>query len=136
MTDASDDALDAEALSAVANAMPRNLHEYRSAESTRRMLEAAAELIVEVGYHKMTLAAIGERAGYSRGLATMRFGSKAGLVQRLVEWSSEGWYDRRAMCRVADRCGYDSAIMLIDGIHRRAVTDPRKLRTFYSLMFE
>src|ERR1700730_19245088 len=113
MTDASDDALDAEALSAVANAMPRNLHEYRSAESTRRMLEAAAERIVEVGYHKMTLAAIGERAGYSRGLATMRFGSKKGLLQRLVESSMTDWLDRRATARFEGQSGYDAAIALL-----------------------
>jgi len=33
----------------------------------------------------MTLAAVGERAGYSRGLATARFGSKDELLRALVE---------------------------------------------------
>jgi AcrR family transcriptional regulator len=115
---------------------PRNMHEYRSAESGRRMLEAAADLIVEVGYHKMTLAAIGERAGYSRGLATVRFGSKAALLQRLVEWSTAGWYDQRALSRTSDKNGYDSVLMLLDSISRRVAGDARKMRTFYSLMFQ
>lgn len=115
---------------------PKNMHEYRSAESGRRMLEAAADLIVEVGYHKMTLAAIGERAGYSRGLATVRFGSKAALLQRLVEWSTAGWYDQRALSRTSDKNGYDSVLTLLDGISREVANDARKMRTFYSLMFQ
>jgi AcrR family transcriptional regulator len=115
---------------------PRNLHEYRSSESGRLMLEAAADLIVEVGYHKMTLAAIGARAGYSRGLATVRFGSKAALLQRLVEWSTAGWYDQRALSRTSDKSGYDSVLMLLDSISNRVADDARKMRTFYSLMFQ
>jgi len=122
---------------AVVNAStPKNMHEYRSAESGRRMLEAAADLIVEVGYHKMTLAAIGERAGYSRGLATVRFGSKAAVLQRLVEWSTAGWYDQRALSRTSDKDGYDSVLLLLDSISRRVADDARKMRTFYSLMFQ
>jgi AcrR family transcriptional regulator len=115
---------------------PRNLHQHRSAESSRLMLEAAAKLIVEVGYHKMTLAAIGEQAGYSRGLATMRFGSKAALVQKLVEFTTTGWYDRRALSRAAEICGYDAAVLLLDGISQQAADDPARIRTVYSLMFE
>ena len=39
----------------------------RSEESTRRLLDAAVELVAEAGYAGMTLAATGDRAGYSRG---------------------------------------------------------------------
>jgi AcrR family transcriptional regulator len=42
--------------------------------STRRLIQAAAELLTERGYERTTLAAIGERAGYSAGLVTGRFG--------------------------------------------------------------
>src|ERR1700730_15554913 len=92
---------------------PPNLHELHTADSTRKMLQAAGDLIVEVGYHKMTLAAIGERAGYSRGLATMRFGSKKGLLQRLVESSMTDWLDRRATARFEGQSGCDAAIALL-----------------------
>ena len=51
----------------------------RTAISDRAMLDAAIELVLEHGTEKTTLAMIGEKAGYSRGLATYRFGSKAGL---------------------------------------------------------
>lgn len=62
----------------------RCTQEERRAEAERRLLLAAAELIGEVGPSQVTLAAIGERAGYSRGLATHHFGSKGALMERLV----------------------------------------------------
>jgi AcrR family transcriptional regulator len=37
----------------------------------------------------VTLASIGERAGYSRGLATHHFGSKGAMMQRLVDTVTE-----------------------------------------------
>lgn len=49
------------------------------------MLEGAAALIGEVGLSRVTLAGIGERAGYSRGLVSHHFGSKGALMQRLVD---------------------------------------------------
>jgi AcrR family transcriptional regulator len=59
--------------------------EARRAEAERRLIAAAAELVGEVGPSRVTLANVGERAGYSRGLATHHFGSKGALMQRLVE---------------------------------------------------
>ena len=41
----------------------------RTALSDARMFDAAMQLIVEQGTHATTLKAVGERAGYSRGLA-------------------------------------------------------------------
>ena len=55
------------------------------------MLDAAIELILEHGIEKTTLAAIGEKAGYSRGLATYRFGSKAGLFDAVCKSISREW---------------------------------------------
>ena len=39
------------------------------------MLDAAEALILELGTQATTLKGVGERAGYSRGLAQARFGS-------------------------------------------------------------
>lgn len=44
----------------------------------------------------MTLAEVGEAAGCSRGLATHRFGSKAGLVQALAGYIGEQFGQQRA----------------------------------------
>jgi len=66
-------------------AAPRRSQLERRTEAERRLLEGAAILIGEVGPSRLTLAGIGERAGYSRGLATHHFGSKGALMKRLVE---------------------------------------------------
>ena len=63
----------------------RRTQEERRAEAERRLVQAAAELVGEVGPSRVTLANVGERAGYSRGLATHHFGSKGALMQRLVD---------------------------------------------------
>ena len=52
--------------------------------SERRLLDAATDLVAEQGAARLTLAAIGERAGYSRGMVRERFGSKSGLMAALV----------------------------------------------------
>ena len=66
------------------SAHPRT-QEVRRTEAEQRLVAAAAEMVGEVGPSRVTLANVGERAGYSRGLATHHFGSKGALMQRLVE---------------------------------------------------
>jgi AcrR family transcriptional regulator len=65
------------------------------AERTRRaetkMVLAAIELLNTVGIKGTTLVAIGEKSGYSRGLATHHFGSKAGLFRTILKRLSEAW---------------------------------------------
>lgn len=56
----------------------------RRAEAQNRLLRAAAELIAERGLEAITLAAVGERAGYSRGIANHHFGTKAALIDELI----------------------------------------------------
>ncbi|MEL0137590.1 MAG: TetR/AcrR family transcriptional regulator, partial [Halieaceae bacterium] len=63
----------------------------RSALSDQRMFEVAIELVNERGTAKTTLKDIGERAGYSRGLASYRFGSKDGLWMELFARFDEIW---------------------------------------------
>ena len=63
----------------------RRTQEDRRGEAERRLIEAAAAMVSEAGPAKVTLANVGERAGYSRGLASHHFGSKRALMQRLVE---------------------------------------------------
>jgi AcrR family transcriptional regulator len=63
----------------------RRTQEERRGEAERRLIEAAAAMVSEAGPARITLANVGERAGYSRGLASHHFGSKRALMQRLVE---------------------------------------------------
>ena len=63
---------------------PRRSHAQRREESERRMLDAALAIVARRGTVRMTLAEVGEAAGYSRGLPAHHIGSKAGLVQALA----------------------------------------------------
>jgi AcrR family transcriptional regulator len=49
------------------------------------MCQVAIQAIGKGGYAAMTLAEVGELAGYSRGLATHHFGSKAGLLTAILD---------------------------------------------------
>ncbi len=52
----------------------------RVEQSARRLLTAAAELIVEKGWEATTAAEIGRRAGYSRAMVHARYGNKDGIL--------------------------------------------------------
>lgn len=69
-----------------APASTRRTQEQRREASEQRMLEAALALVAEKGTFRVTLAEIGERAGYSRGLPAARFGNKAKLLAALAAY--------------------------------------------------
>jgi AcrR family transcriptional regulator len=108
----------------------------RSERSTRALLAAAGEVIAEVGYANMTLAAVGERAGYSRGLASARFGSKENLLKALVERMTAEWTLRHVLPRTVGRTGLEAIVEVIDAIRAQIERDPCGLRVLYALMFE
>ncbi|MFI9508385.1 TetR/AcrR family transcriptional regulator [Nocardia sp. NPDC052566] len=63
--------------------------EESSAESRRRLLEAATELVAEVGPRGTSVQAVAERAGISRGSIAWHFGSKDGLIVEVVQHTFE-----------------------------------------------
>jgi AcrR family transcriptional regulator len=69
----------------------RRTQQERRDQAEAALLNAAAELVVEEGVHSLTLARVGERAGYSRGLITHYFGSKQELLQRLARTTQAGF---------------------------------------------
>ena len=95
--------------------------EVRRAEAEQRLIVAAADLVGELGPSKVTLANVGERAGFSRGLATHHFGSKGALMQRLVDAVTHQFRDA-----MFDRGGADDLITelrALIGIYFDVVTD-------------
>jgi AcrR family transcriptional regulator len=104
----------------------------RSAQSDRAMLAAAVDLILERGTEKTTLAAIGERAGYSRGLATYRFGSKAGLFDAVCKSISRRWltYLRDG---AAEQTGIDAMCAALDAFFHFLSDSPREAQVLHIL---
>lgn len=56
-----------------------------SEETRRRLVKAAAELAAEGGSTAMSVQAVAERSGISRGSVAWHFGSKDGLLRAVVE---------------------------------------------------
>ena len=69
----------------------RRTQQQRRDQAEAALLNAAAELVVEQGVHSLTLARVGERARYSRGLVTHYFGTKQALLQRLAHATQSGF---------------------------------------------
>ena len=69
----------------------RRTQQQRRDQAEAALVNAAAELVIEEGVHSLTLARVGERAGYSRGLVTHYFGSKQALLQRLAHATQSGF---------------------------------------------
>jgi AcrR family transcriptional regulator len=106
----------------------------RTATSDDRMLRAAMKLIGQRGYRGTSLAAIGEEAGYSRGLVNERFGSKDGLLWVLVKNMMRAY--RREVRETQGRViGVARLCSLLDN-HRRALELEEPIRALYALMFE
>ncbi|MGC8535063.1 MAG: TetR/AcrR family transcriptional regulator [Rhizomicrobium sp.] len=58
----------------------------RSDASEQSLLTAAATVMEAEGFAAATFERIGEVAGYSRGLASQKFGSKDGVVRAVIEF--------------------------------------------------
>ncbi|WP_018334738.1 TetR/AcrR family transcriptional regulator [Actinomycetospora chiangmaiensis] len=71
--------------------MERRTQRERRETTERALLTATADLVVESGLGSVTLAEVGRRAGYSRGIVTHHFGSKQALVEALVSASQAGF---------------------------------------------
>lgn len=107
----------------------------RTALSDSRMFDAAMQLIVEQGTHATTLKAVGERAGYSRGLASSRFGSKDALFGQLVLHFNTQW-TRELANKVGTRGGAQACLAALQAVEGFLASHSRYMQAMYILWFE
>jgi AcrR family transcriptional regulator len=81
---------------------PRRTNAQRRMEAEQRILEAALSIVAAKGSERMTLAEVGEAAGYSRGLPQIHFGSKSGLLDALAEHIVERFRAERAATQTVE----------------------------------
>src|SRR3954451_8966911 len=62
----------------------RRTQRERREETERKVLAAATALIAQHGSRALTLAAVGEAAGYSRGIVSHHFGSRENLLRAVM----------------------------------------------------
>lgn len=59
----------------------------RRAETRQRVLDAATVLVAAHGSRAVSVAAVGQAAGYSRGIVNHHFGSRARLLEELISYT-------------------------------------------------
>ena len=91
------------------------------------MVKAAIELLNTAGIQGTTLVAIGEKSGYSRGLATHHFGSKAGLFRTVLKRLSAAW-SNELVAQLGDRIGIEAVETAIDAHLAHALRHPDYIR--------
>ncbi len=64
--------------------VPRRTQEERSAATRQKLLDAAIECLIELGYARMTTTDVADRAGVSRGAQLHHFPSKVELVTSAI----------------------------------------------------
>ena len=107
----------------------------RTEISDNRMLDAAVALIVELGPASTSLKEIGLMAGYSRGLAGQRFGSKDKLFAFVLRQVGENWLGHLKQA-THDLIGLTAIHTALDEHYKFCVEAPTQVRAFYTLWFE
>ena len=91
------------------------------------MVNATIELLNTLGMAGTTLIAIGERAGYSRGLATHHFGSKAGLFRKVLKRITAVWTEELEN-NLRGRDGLEALLAALDAHRDHMLHFPRHAR--------
>ena len=103
--------------------------------SDAKMLEAAVDLIVERGAGLVTLKDVGEKAGYSRGLAGYRFGNREGLFDFVLRSVGDKWLGELTQV-TANSFGYKAIAAALDAHIKFCEDAPKHVEAFYRLWFD
>lgn len=108
----------------------RRTQEQRRAETERRVLDAAMALIARSGSRAVTLAEVGEAAGYSRGIVYHHFGSRERLLEAVVDEAQR--FDVPAY----QGDGLDHLVRIVEAYLRNVVRRTPSARAFLQLWGE
>ena len=97
-----------------------------------KMVNATIELLNSVGLAGTTLNAIGESAGYSRGLATHHFGSKSGLFRKVLRHITAVWTEELEN-NLESKDGLDALLAALDAHRDHLLHFPHHARAMYIL---
>lgn len=86
----------------------------RRSESERGLLKAAIDVIASSGVGAVTFEALGRESGFSRGLATQRFGSKQKLIEAVLAHLHERQEAMLAEHGLEARSGLDAILTYVE----------------------
>ncbi len=107
----------------------------RTEISDQKMFDATVKLVVANGPAGTSLKDVGMLAGYSRGLASHRFGSKDKLFSFTLRRLGELWLEQLKTA-TNKSVGLQAVENALDQHYTFCETAPDYVRTFYSLWFE
>jgi len=113
-----------------------DLRKARSERSSKNLLQAATELIAEQGYSATSIAQIAQKAGYSHGLVSQRFGSKGDLIRLLAREFQNYFAIDRLQPALKERTGLDGLIVLIETYLDTVAGSGTLGRAYYELFGE
>lgn len=90
----------------------------RRAATRQRVLDAATALVAAHGSRALTVAAVGEAAGYSRGIVNHHFGSRARLLEELLAYTQQFDVPTEASDGLGRLTGFVEAYLT--GMHQRS----------------
>jgi AcrR family transcriptional regulator len=105
----------------------------RRDESERGLLQAAIAVVAEEGVGAVTFDAVGRMGGFSRGLATQRFGSKQGLIEAVIGHLHDRQEVLRCETGVDDRPGLDAVLAYVD-LYLRDFSSNGEARAYFMLL--
>ena len=85
----------------------------RRDESQRSLVRATLAVVAERGVGAATFDEIGRAAGYSRGLATQKFGSKQGLIEAVIDYLHQQREAALEAAHVAEMSGLEAILHYI-----------------------
>lgn len=111
----------------------RGQHVERTRAAKQALLNAALEIVGEAGLAGLTLASVGIRAGFSRGLVQYHYGSKDALISAMIDWAVRG--GRKTQQAGAAR-GLASLLTGIDEYNKARKSNPTAIRGYWVLTAE
>jgi AcrR family transcriptional regulator len=115
------------------SALKRRTQAERREEAERAILDAATRIVAAKGLDELTLADAGEAAGYSRGLPSHYFGSKAELLSAIVEYIRE-WFFTGLRASAKRRPGLGNLIAGIEFYFDACASDREMLLALHTVL--
>ena len=105
----------------------------RRDESERGLLQAAIAVVAEEGVGAVTFDAVGRKGGFSRGLATQRFGSKQGLIEAVIGHLHERQEVLHRQTGIDDLPGLEAVLAFVD-LYLRDLSAKGEARAYFMLL--
>jgi AcrR family transcriptional regulator len=101
--------------------------------SERGVLQAAIAVVADDGVCAVTFDAVGRKGGFSRGLATQRFGSKQGLIEAVIRHLHDRQEALQGETRIDDLPGLEAVLTFVDHFLRDLATND-EARAYFMLL--